>query len=275
MIKKFMAIAAVAAMLIACGPDEPKDDPTPGTGPGTEQPEEPEEPEEPEFVGAIQIDGNFEDWDALAESQYAVATLPTEGTIVDPVLKTLKLHADELYIYIYLEYDPRGEYLESTNAETGEVTGSYSGVRYLDLFLDEDNDPATGRYYAWSNCSSYMLQGGFHGVTTPYDPGCDMYTGVDGQADWLWEDLGMYGVVTSVLPVEVSEDKALFECSLLRPAMTIPMAETIGVGAIVETEDWSSIGQLPQYSAEVVGGETGSEDNRPAMLFIDLPAMLE
>jgi hypothetical protein len=263
MIKKFLAFAVVAALFVACD-KEPEQKPNNDK----EQTEntDPEEEEEEEFKGAVAIDGDFADWDALEDGQVAVATLPTEGTLNYPVMKTLKLHADELYIYVCIEFDPRGQWVEAL--------GAYSGVRYLDLFIDQDNDPTTGRYYAWSNCSSIMLQGAFNGTETPYNPGVDLYTGADMMPEWAWEDLGLYGVVTSVLPVVVSEDKALFECSLLRPAMAMDMAPTIGMGAIVETEDWSSIGQLPQLCAEdmVVEGDATAE-NRPAMLYIDLPEM--
>lgn len=271
MIKKFLTLAVVAALFVACGEEKPTPTPNPGGGNNTE---EPEEPEEPEFVGKINIDGDFADWDALAADEYVVATLP-EGECLYPVLKTFKMCADELYLYIFLEFNPKGVYTD--------VTDEWSGVRYLDLFIDEDNDPATGRYYAWSNCASYMLQGGFHGVTTPYNPSVDLYTGVDGEPDWFWEDLGVYGLMTSCLPVTVSEEVARFECSLLRPLIPFEMAETIGVGAIVETEGWSSIGQLPQNAVEDApateeGAEEGTEENtaaRPAMLYITLPPMAE
>ncbi len=268
MIKKFLTLAVVAALFVACGEEKPTPTPNPGGDPGNT--ETPEEPEEPEFVGKINIDGDYADWDALAESDYVVSTLP-EGYCIDPVLKVFKMHADELYIYIYLEFNPRGEYID--------VTDEWSGVRYLDLFIDEDNDPATGRYYAWSNCASYMLQGSFNGVTSPWNPAISLYGGVDGLGSWEWTDMGMYGVVDAVLPLEVSEDVARFECSLFRPAFTIEMAETIGVGVIVETEGWSSIGQLPQNAVEdAPATEEGTEEDTaalPAMLYITLPPMAE
>lgn len=272
MIKKFLTLAVVAALFVACGEEKPTPTPNPGGDPGNT--ETPEEPEEPEFVGKINIDGDFADWDALAADEYVVATLP-EGECLYPVLKTFKMHADEIYIYIFLEFNPKGVYTD--------VTDEWSGVHYLDLFIDEDNDPATGRYYAWSNCAGYMLQGAFHGVTAPYNPSIDMYIGEDGEPSWAWEDLAVYGVITSVLPVVVSEEVARFECSLLRPLIPFEMAETIGVGAIVETEGWTSIGQLPQNAVEDApateeGAEEGTEENtaaRPAMLYITLPPMAE
>lgn len=262
MIKKFLALAVVAAMFVACGPsDEP--DPTPGgNGNNTENPTPEPEPEpEPEYKGIITIDGDFADWDALAESDYVVSTLP-EGEVLYPVLKTFKMCADGLYLYIFLEFNPNGVYTD--------VTDEWSGVRYLDLFIDHDNDPETGRLYAWSNCASFMLQGAFHGTSSVYNPDVDLYTGVDNQPDWAWEPLGVYGLMTSSKTVTVSEETAYFECAMLRPLFPVEMTETIGVGAIVETEGWSSIGQLPQNA--VTEEETKTS---PAMLYITLPPMAE
>ena len=256
MIKKFFAIAAVAAMLIACG--EPEDNKPAGGenngGTNTENPggngDEGGNTEEPVFLSKVQIDGDYADWEALEESDYVVATLP-EGEVLYPALKTFKMHADDLFLYIFLEFNPQGIF--------NDVTGEWSGVRNLDIFIDEDNDPDTGRYYAWAECASYMLQGAFYGKTTAFNPAVSLYTGVDGQGDWSWENVGVVGGVTAVLPTVVSEETAYFECALLRPMFPFGDAETIGVGVIVETEGWSSIGQLPQFA--VASAPASVEEN--------------
>lgn len=295
MIKKFLTLAVVAALFVACGEEKPTPTPNPGGG-NTEQPggnedeggngDEGGNTDGPTFVSKIQIDGDYADWDALAESDYVVSTLP-EGECLYPVLKTFKMHADEYYLYILLEYDPRGIY--------SDVTDEYTPVRNLDIFIDEDNDPATGRYYAWSDCCGYMLQGAFHGVKTPYNPDVNLYVGEDMDPAWAWEDMGIMGGVSAVIPTDVSEDFARFECALLRPMFPFGDAETIGVGIILETEGWSSIGQLPQNAVESVpasveesvegddttteeGDDTTTEEEidpaaRPHLLYINLPAM--
>lgn len=265
MIKKFLAFAVVAALFVACGPsDEP--DPTPGgNGNNTENPTPEPEPEpEPEFEGLVKIDGNFDDWAALTEEQYVVSTLPTEGTMQYPVIKTFKMHADEMYIYIYIDFDARGFYNATDDA--------WTPANKLDIFFDEDNNPETGRLYGWSSCSSILMQGTFDGTTTPYDPGCKLYTGEDMVADWSWEDLGLFGFMNAIIPVEIGENLKAFECALLRPMLGFEMAETIGVGVLVETADWKHIGHLPQNSMEQIEADGGV--NAP-MLYITLPAMAE
>ena len=265
MIKKFLAFAVVAALFVSCGPsDEP--DPTPGgNGNNTENPTPEPEPEpEPEFEGLVKIDGNFEDWAALTEEQYVVATLPTEGTMQYPVIKTFKMHADEMYIYIYIDFDARGYYNATDDA--------WTPANKLDIFMDEDNNPETGRLYGWSSCSNIMMQGTFDGTATPYDPGVSLYTGEDMDSAWSWEDLGLFGFMNAIIPVEIGENLKAFECSLLRPMLGFEMAETIGVGVLVETADWKHIGHLPQNSMEQIEADGGV--NAP-MLYIALPAMAE
>ena len=269
MIKKFLTLAVVAALFVACGEEKPTPTPNPGGGNNTE---EPEEPEEPAFQSAVQIDGEFADWDALEAGKVFTATLP-EGEVVDPVLKTIKIYPDEMYIHVYAEFDPRGEYITETE--------SWSGVRMMDIFIDTDNDPTTGRYYAWYAGADIMMQGAFNGTTTPFNPGVDLYTGPPAAGDWSWEDLGVYGAVeTAILPVVVSEDVAKFECSLSRYAFPFEMGEIIAMGIIVETEDWSSVGQLPQDVVPPEGEEAGETDpanpqNFPGMLVVILPPLAE
>ncbi len=264
MIKKFLTLAVVAALFVACG-EKPEPQPQPNPNPDTEQEpgNEDEKEEEPAFEGLVKIDGNFDDWAALTEDQYVMSTLPTEGTMQYPVLKTLKVYADEMYIYIYIDYDGRGEYNPTDDA--------WTPVGNLDLFFDEDNNPETGRLYGWSSCSSILMQGTFND-TTIFDPGCKLYTGENMVADWSWEDLGLFGFMTAVLPVEIAENVKAFECALLRPMLGFEMADTIGVGALVESADWKHFGHLPQKSMEQIEADGGE---LAPMLYITLPPMAE
>ena len=132
--KKFFAIAAMAAMLIACG-DKENDDKKPGNG---------GEPEEPEFVSAITIDGQFGDWAALDASKVVEATLP-EGETKHGDLKKVKIYADDLYINVYFE------------AAEPEADMPY----HIDLCINIDNDEMTGGYAnVWSNAGvDYLIEG--------------------------------------------------------------------------------------------------------------------
>ncbi len=137
--KKIFAIAAMAAMLIACGDEKPEN--KPGNGGGTTP-----EPEVPEYVDAITIDGDFADWDALDASKVLVATCaenPYYGA-----LKTVKVYADELYINIYFE----AEYL---------AEGDDANDFHIDVCLNCDGSEDTGGYAAnWTDAGiDFLLEG--------------------------------------------------------------------------------------------------------------------
>jgi hypothetical protein len=89
--KKFFAIAAMAAMLIACGDN--KEDNKPNNG---------GDPVEPEFVSLITIDGDMSDWATLDATKVVEATC-AEGDVKHGELKKVKIYADELYINVYFE----------------------------------------------------------------------------------------------------------------------------------------------------------------------------
>lgn len=235
MIKKFIALAAVAAMLFACGEKpEPTPNPNPNPGTGTEEPE-------PEFESAIAIDGDFADWDAV---EAVVATLPETGTPKYSQLKTLKAYADEYFICLYIEYDPSNL------------------VRTLDLFINDDNDPVTGHKNlsgGWEECVGLMLQGSFYNFNADYteqmsgkswDPSIYMFGGEDGGEAWEWVNLGVGGAANSSIATMINDTTAAVEIQIIREMIPMPLADTIGLGLIVETAGWSSVGALPAIAEE-------------------------
>lgn len=240
MIKKFLAFAVVAALFVACGPDN-EPDPKPNEKPGTETPGENEEEKEPEFVSAITIDGEYSDWDAV---EAIVATLPEVGTPKYSQLKTLKAYADEYFICLYMEFDPSNL------------------VRTIDLFINDDNDPVTGHKNlsgGWEECVGLMLQGSFYNFNADYttqldgkswDPSIYMFGGEDGGEAWEWVNMGVGGAASSSIAAMIDETTAAVEIQIIREMLPIPLADTIGLGVIIETANWSSVGALPAIAEE-------------------------
>lgn len=242
MIKKFIAIAAIAAMLFACG--EPEEEKPNNEGPNTETPE----PEEPEFVSAITIDGDYSDWAAVEVVETA---LPTDGTPRYEQLKKVKAYADEYFICLYLEFDPS------------------NNIRNIDLFIDEDNDPMTGHLNGngkWAEGVGIMMQGSFYEFNADYTvqmggkswaPTVYMFGGENLANTWEWVDLGVGGVASSSAADMIDDTTAAVEIQIIREMIPMPLADTIGLGVILETAEWSSVGSLPQISAEAeFEGET-------------------
>ena len=239
--KKVFAIAAMAAMLIACGePEENKPNGGENNGGNTEQPGG---GETPEFVPAITLDGNFADW-AEAEG-VAVLTLNEGETYAYPALKKVQLCSDELYIYIYAEYDP-------------------AQVMNLCTYLDIDADETTGRCTPCQGIELYM-EGSVAewtadeagNPTTPkvadvaYDAGGYKFTGEDGTDGWAWEGILEAGIgfVSSCVPAAVGENVAV-EVSLLKALCPLPLGNEVGICMSVSSYGWAEIGTLPQYSDE-------------------------
>lgn len=253
MIKKFIALAAVAAMLFACGEKDDTQKPDNGNGNQTEEPE----PEEPEFESAITIDGDYTDWAAV---EAVTATLPTEGTPKYTQLKTLKAYADEYFIFLYLEYDP-------------------TDIRTIDLFINDDNDPMTGHINAWDEGLGLMMQGSFYEFDAEYttqlggkswDPSIYMFGGEDLSTAWEWVNLGVGGGASSSIANMIDDTTAAVEIQIVREMIPMPLADTIGLGVILETAGWVSVGALP-----AVAEELKFEGAANPLLSLDIPAAIE
>lgn len=97
------------------------------------------------FSVNITIDGAYDDWN---DPNVVTYTLP-EGNTLYPMVKTMKLCANEKYVYMYYEFvDPSsikafhlGELITPTSLADG------NGLP-LDIYIDADGDPKTGAIVA-------------------------------------------------------------------------------------------------------------------------------
>lgn len=247
--KKFFALAAVAAMFIACGGEKPDGGEKPG--PGTE-------PEVPTVTSDITIDGSFADWDAVQANE---AVLGTDGTYADVDLKKIKIYADALSINIYAEYDP-------------------TQAMVLAFHMDIDNDESTGRGTPWKGIELYF-EGAIYewslneaGDTfleqlngIGWDPGVYQYTGEDGDTAWSWTGLLEGGLATGSVPVTIGENLAAVEVQIMREMIPIELGEGVGVGVMLVNNTWDQCGFLPSVSMEAE--EAGEHSS---VLSITLPA---
>lgn len=213
--KKFFAIAAMAAMLIACG-DNGEENKKPVGG----------EPEEPEFVSAITIDGQFGDWAALDASKVVEATLP-EGETLNSDLKKVKIYADDLYINVYFE------------AAEPEADMPY----HIDLCINIDNDEMTGGYAnVWSNAGiDYLIEGCVYNENAyqEYAGEAFPWSGEIGAEGWSWD--------TAAVVAGSSTGKGTFagyEIQVTRDMLPLDFGAsfTMGVGL---SKNWGRCGLLP------------------------------
>ena len=80
-----------------------------------------------EYVAPIKIDGDFSDWAKLDGSKIASASTNKDAT--KTALKTVKVYADAIYVFVYFEWDkdqishePDVEHVPSTATSTRTVT---------------------------------------------------------------------------------------------------------------------------------------------------------
>lgn len=248
--KKFFALAAMAAMFIACGGEKPNPQPQPQPGPG--------EGDE-QVESAIKVDGQFDDWAALDASKVvSVALNEEEGTYKYSDLKLVKVYADELSINLYVEFDP----IQAMN---------------FGLFIDADFDETTGRNTPWCGVELYF-EGSIYewledetgafveqlgGVA--WTPGLFQFAGADNTDEWNWTELVAGGIATASTPAAVGELAAV-EISVMREMIAYDLAETVGLGFTVANNGWNNCGVLPQVSTEAE--ETGEVAH---MLEVALP----
>ena len=231
--KKFFAIVAMAAVLLACG-DKPDNG---GNNGGNNHPV-------PDVECEIAIDGSFADWDAI-DSKIQKATLPTEGTVTFSQLKTLKLYADEVFIYIFCEFDP---------------TETLVMVPYFDT----DSDGLTGNDSKWSGAGyEAKAEGDIWSWSTEiindvevcveqlepkaWAPSFYVYT--DDGTECVYESGN--GAVISSVPCATKDGLYAFEAAIVREFLyAYELGDTFTMGMYQYNKNWDCVGQLPCITDE-------------------------
>lgn len=235
--KKFFAIAAMAAMLIACGePEENK--PAGGENNGGGNTEE-------TYVDPIKVDGDFADWDALDASKVVEAVGATDAYYAG--LTKVRIYADDLFINILLESN-----VDTNDAEAMAV------AYYVNVLLNADNNQATGGYAEiWTDAGVDCLMQGWiwDGSTVgSYDPGCYAWNGEAGASGWNWDVDGALVAEGSGL-ASGAGTVAKYEIKIVKDMIPLDLATpfTMGIGF---SKAWDTYGLLPNapVTEEFPGG---------------------
>ncbi len=197
------------------------------------------------FVPAVTIDGNFSDWNSL---DCAAAVLPDGAMDLYTAIKTFKLSGDEMYIYIYAEFD------KSKLDMTGEWTNP------VDIYINSDNNGETGGiFYLWDPLGyEYFLENNLLASGEFSDWSETMFfkfTGEDGTDVWAVDPPARQELSSANLckaAGKIEGNVAKWELSILR-ALIPGLKNTINVGIMVQSPEWVRIGSLPV--GPVVEGE--------------------
>lgn len=187
------------------------------------------------YKAPITINGDFADWASVDASKLAVAK-NSEGA-THPALKVMKVYADELYVYVYFEWDD--EYLE----DKSEVP--------VHFYINTDGETSTGGYADEfiDGCSDLMTEGMIfsEGAIISYEPGLFKWEGeVNGSG---WDDCWMeLDPVNGFIVGAGSGNK--YEISFMRELNPLgDWADTFSIGMDIQ-QSWDSVGILPNGEGE-------------------------
>ena len=235
--KKFMTLAAMfAAVMMSFSCEKTPVNGGENNGGNTDTPvdvcpdcqKNPCECEE-EYVSPLTMDGDFADWDALDASKVVVTKCATDAKYT--ALKVAKVYVDQVYINVYFEYD------ESQ-------LGDLSSIPF-DMYLDQEGEDGVGDdYYVGQTGVDYLFEAAViaEGACISYDPAMFIYMGSREAWEWGWEphlDAGL-GLCQG------AGANGKYEFAILKEMlMGVELGEQFGLGFMIATPDWATVGCLP------------------------------
>ncbi len=179
------------------------------------------------YRAPVTIDGKYDDWAALDASKMSIATCAAEPKWNG--LKVLKVYMDEVYMFVYFEYE------DAAIPDKSDVQGH--------VYFDVDNDSTTGGCAnQWTpGCIEYMGEGHFFSANAMinFDPSLSIWVGEPLAEGWEWEEIMPSG---SGLFTGKGGDGA-YEMALLRESFP-ELGEEFGFGLDIQ-QGWTSVGVLP------------------------------
>lgn len=181
---------------------------------------------------SIKIDGDFADWKDLPADLLAESKVDENATMED--LHVIKFISDADYLYFYIQY-----------------SGAADAVGVLDIFINTDNNAATGHSsWLWVDSGADILIEGGTDVDT--ETGAEMwwpdfFKFIDGgdPSGWTWDPLEAEGACTySEIKAVDGGDKAI-EGKIMRAS--IPNFTACKVGVLAQAPEWAGeVGNLPE-----------------------------
>jgi hypothetical protein len=232
---KWALMGVAALMFIAC---DKKNDPKGGGG----------DDDEDEYVQKIFVNDNtLDDWKDVPQDKIVSVACPEDAALLG--LKSAKIYADEMYIFIQIVPD-------------AETIADRSWVPFH-VYLNTDNSDATGGYsdeFTDPN-ADILLEGAIYADGEPcsYGPGVFKWWGPAGETGWdYWTDPEVehsaddnWGAIVAEgeLVGTMSQNvNGVFEIQIMRELVPATWSEAeFGIGFDIQ-QNWSSVGVLPLVS---------------------------
>ena len=169
----------------------------------------------------IRIDGDFTDWQYVAYSH--VNDDSYAGT-----MRAIKTFASSDAINFYLE----------GNADMK--------LEVMDLYIDSDNNPATGfatwMYPAGSGVE-YLCEGG--SLTDPAALWGDVFKHSGAPGDWAWNSIASFADATHFSAMTTTGGKNVIEFSIKKSALG-PVSQFINFCIVESNGGWAEVGKIPE-----------------------------
>ena len=186
-----------------------------------------------DYVQPIKIDGNFADWAALDASK--VATVSCDPDAVKNALKVVKVYADEVFVFVYFEWDK------------DQITHE-PDVEHVPFhcYINSDGDTHTGGFADQFSdaCADIMFEGFIYpdgSAVGSYEPGVYKWVGEPNGTGWenCWEGIGEISGITAGAGVE-----GKYEFMITREVFPGTLADKFSIGFDIQ-QSWDSVGILP------------------------------
>ena len=220
--KKVLTLLAMAAAVLAVSCNKPDDEGGKG-GKGKDN---------SKYEAPIKIDGTFDDWAKLDASKVATATCNPDAT--HTALKSVKVYADEVFVFVYFEWDKD----QITHEPDVEHVPFH-------VYINGDGNAATGGFSdQFADAATDVLMEGFiypdGAAVGSYEPGLYKWNGEVNGGGWEWEDLGEVAGICAGAGVE-----GKYEFQITRELYPIgKLADTFSIGFDIQ-QGWNSVGILP------------------------------
>ena len=164
----------------------------------------------------IKIDGDFSDWQYVSYSAVNDAAYTSS-------IRSIKTFASADAIYIYLE------------------GGADMKMEILDIYMDSDNNPATGFstwYYPVASGADFLLEG------SPIGGWGDVFAHQGDPSAFSWSPVASFADVMIFSSLKTVSGKNIIEFSIKKNVLG-SVKGSVNVGLVESTSGWAEIGQIP------------------------------
>ena len=218
----------------------------PGGGGGEDDPK-------PEYKQVIQVNDNtLDDWANVPQDKIVSCKLTDDAALLG--LKSVKVYADQYYIFIQAEPDPETitdlewvPFHVYINTDNSDATGGYG-----DEFKDANTDICLeGAVFGNAEATSLAA------AAIPYAPGVFKWWGDVGENGWSWTDPSVEHTADDKWGAIVGEGElqgttsqfvnGIIEIQIMRELVPTDAGwndEAFGIGFDIQ-QSWSSVGVMP------------------------------